>query len=299
MARVKQVSEQEARGDVERVYHELRRTMRVTGVDVSLRTWAAWPRFFVAMWEAMGPNVETRAFEESALELWQQTLDTTVAWDELGAWEAAKLGPSQRFHVRGVLELYETMLPRVTLMVAAVRLALEGQRVGRGESPGVGERLERGAPSRMAAMEWVAEKPTEPGVKAVFADIVKTVGPPGVPGEYRALACWPGYLEAAWRRLKPRIGDASYQQAAEVLRESARRRARELPYVVTLSRQRVMALGEDADAVLKVTEALERRGTVLLLNLSQLVQDVPDMLRQPMPGAARLVPDWVAAEELR
>ncbi|WP_141333616.1 hypothetical protein, partial [Myxococcus sp. AB025B] len=101
MARVKQVSEQEARGDVERVYHELRRTMRVTGVDVSLRTWAAWPRFFVAMWEAMGPNEETRAFEESALELWQQTLDTTVAWDELGAWEAAKLGSSQRFHVRG------------------------------------------------------------------------------------------------------------------------------------------------------------------------------------------------------
>ncbi|MCP3166140.1 halocarboxylic acid dehydrogenase DehI family protein [Myxococcus qinghaiensis] len=299
MARVKQVSEHGAEGGVERVYHELRRTMRVTGVDVSLRTWAAYPRFFVAMWEAMEPNVETRAFEEAALGLWQEVLDSTVQWEVLGAWNAVTLGPSQRFHARGALELYETMQPRVLLMVSAVRMALEGQVVGQSGALGTLERLERGVPSRMAAMEWVAEKPADAALRSLFADIVKTVGPPGVPGEYRAMACWPSYLETAWRRLKPRMKDEDFQEEADRLLESARRRARALPYPVALSRERVAALGEDADAVLKVTQALERRSPALLLNLSRMVQDVPDMLRQPMPGASRLVPDWVAAEELR
>ncbi|NTX05747.1 MULTISPECIES: halocarboxylic acid dehydrogenase DehI family protein [Myxococcus] len=299
MARVRQVSEHGAEGGVERVYHELRRTMRVTGVDVSLRTWAAYPRFFVAMWEALGPNVETRAFEESALGLWQEVLDSTVQWEALGAWGTTRLGPSQRFHARGALELFETMQPRVMLMVSAVRMALEGQPVGQQGALGTSERLERGVPSRMAAMDWVAEKPGDAVLRTLFADIVKTVGPPGVPGEYRALGCWPSYLETAWRRLKPRMKDEDFQRASERLLESARRRARALPYPVALSRERVSALGENAEAVLKVTQALERRSPALLLNLSRLVQDVPDMLRQPMPGASRLVPDWVAAEELR
>ncbi|QSQ11826.1 halocarboxylic acid dehydrogenase DehI family protein [Myxococcus landrumensis] len=299
MARVKQVSEHRAEGDVERVYHELRQTLRVSGVDVSLRTWAAHPRFFVAMWEAMGPNVETRAFEELAAGLWQEVLDTTVRWEVLGAWSAVKLGPSQRFHARGALELYEAMQPRVLLMVSAVRLALEGHVVGRRGVPGELERLERGIPSRMAAMEWVAQKPRDALTRTLFTDIEKTVGPPGVPGEYRALACWPEYLEAAWRRLKPRMKDEDFQAAAESVRESARRRALALPFEVPLSRERVAALGEDVNAIARVTQALETRLPSLLLNLSRLVQDVPDMLRQPMPGAARLVPDWVAAEELR
>ncbi|WP_338872303.1 halocarboxylic acid dehydrogenase DehI family protein [Myxococcus stipitatus] len=299
MARVKQVSEHRAEGDVERVYHELRQTMRVSGVDVSLRTWAAYPRFFVAMWEAMGPNVETRAFEELAAGLWQEVLDTTVGWEVLGAWSAVQLGPSQRFHARGALELYEAMLPRVLLMVSAVRLALDGHVVGHRGVPGELERLEHGVPARMAAMEWVAERPRDALTRSLFTDIEKTVGPPGVPGEYRALACWPEYLEAAWRRLKPRMKDEDFQAAAESVRESARKRALSLPYAVALSRERVAALGENVNAVARVTEALEARLPSLLLNLSRLVQDVPDMLRQPMPGASRLVPDWVAAEELR
>ncbi|MCE9668611.1 halocarboxylic acid dehydrogenase DehI family protein [Myxococcus stipitatus] len=299
MARVRQVSEREATGAVERVYHEVRRTMRVTGVDVSLRTWAAFPRFFVAMWEAMGPNVETRAFEESGQALWGETLESTVGWEVLGAWETADLGPSQRFHARGILELYEAMQPRVALMVAAVRLALRGEPVGRGGPPGTVERLERGALPRMAAMEWAPERPPDARLRALFSDIVKRVGPPGVPGEYRALACWPEYLESVWSRLGPVMRDPGYARAVEGVRESMRRRARSLPYVVGLSRARVASLGEDADAVLRLTDALEARLPGLLLNLALMVQDVPDILRQPIPGASRLVPDWVAAKELR
>ena len=299
MARAKQVSERDADGEVERVYHELRQVLRVTGVDVSLRLWAAFPRFFASMWEAMAPNVETRAFEEAADRLRDEALDAAAEWEELGAWDAVMLGPSQRFHVRGVLELYGALQPKVLLLVSAVRLALVAEPVGRNAVPGAVERVERGAPARMAAMEWVSERPDDALLRSLFADMVKTVGQPGVPGEYRALALWPEYLEAAWSRLKPRMAEDDFVHAAEALGRSARREARALPYGVTLSREWVASQGEDAAAVFRVTDALERRLPVLLLNLAQLTLDAPEVERRPVPAASRLVPDWVAAGELR
>ncbi|MFP2928195.1 halocarboxylic acid dehydrogenase DehI family protein [Pyxidicoccus sp. 3LG] len=299
MALARQVSEREAEGDIERIYHELRQVLRVTGVDVSLRTWAAFPRFFTAMWEALMPNIETRAFEEAADGLRDEAQEVAAGWEELGAWDAVALGPSQRFHVKGVLELYGALQPKVLLMVSAVRLALADEPVGLKGVPGTAERVERGVPPRMAAMEWVPDRPEDPRLRALFSEVVKTVGPPAVPGEYRALGLWPEYLEAAWSRLKPRMAEDEFTQAAESLRQSARRQARSLPYEVALSRERVEALGEDAAAVFRVTDALERRLPVLLLNLAQLVLDAPEVERHPFPAASRLVPDWVVAEELR
>ncbi|MCP3136883.1 halocarboxylic acid dehydrogenase DehI family protein [Pyxidicoccus xibeiensis] len=299
MALVRQVSEREADGEVERVYHELRQVLRVTGVDVSLRAWAAFPRFFVAMWDALRPDVETRAFEEAADSLRDEALEAAADWEALGAWDAVTLGPSQRFHVKGVLELYGALQPKVLLMASAVRMALTNEPVGLKGIPGTVERVERGVPSRMAAMEWVLDRPDDPRLRTLFSDVVRHVGPPAVPGEYRALGLWPEYLEAAWGRLKQRLVEDTFAQAAEALRQSARQQARALPYAVALSRERVEALGEDAAAVFRVTDALERRLPMLLLNLAQLVLDAPEVERHPFPAASRLVPDWVVAEELR
>ncbi|MCY1023753.1 halocarboxylic acid dehydrogenase DehI family protein [Pyxidicoccus sp. MSG2] len=299
MALTRQVSKREAEGDVERIYHELQQTLRVTGVDVSLRMWAAFPRFFAAMWETLLPNVETRAFEKAADSLRDEALEVTADWEPLGAWDAVKLGASQRFHVKGVLELYGALQPKVLLMASAVRLALTDEPVGRKGVPGTEERLERGVPSRMAAMEWVPDRPDDPRLRALFSDVVKSVGPPAVPGEFRALALWPEYLEAAWRRLKPRMREEAFTQAVESLRQSARLQARTLPYEVVLSREQVEALGEDAATVFRVTDALERRLPVLLLNLAQLVLDAPEVERHPFPGATKRVPARVSEEALR
>lgn len=300
MASSKQVSEHEAHGEVERVLYEMRQTLRVTGLDVTVRTWAGFERFLVAMWEAMGPNTETRAFESAADEVRAQAVEAAERLGRLGAWDAAVLGESQRYHLRGALELYHYLNPKMLVFTSAVKLALQDEPVGALQPLGSAERIERGAPARMMAMEWVAERPDDARLRGLFKDIEETVGPPTLPGEFRGLALWPGYLEVAWERLKPRMKTEEWGRACDALLETSRRLARRLPYEVALSKERLEVLREDAELIQRVTVQCEWRLPVLVLGMATLVGDVRDIERRlPFPAEARLVPDFVVGEELR
>lgn len=296
----KQVSEREASGDVERVLYEMRQTLRVTGLDVATRTWAGFERFAVAMWEAMGPNAETRAFESAADEARAEAVEAAERLGRLGAWDAVHLGESQRYHLKGALELHHYLQPKMLVFISAVKQALWGQPVGRLQPLGSAERIERGAPARMMELEWVSERPDDARLRSLFKDILKTVGPPSLPGDFRALALWPEYLEAAWARLKPVMVREEWTRACEGLLNTSRRLALNLPYEVALSRERLEVLHEKVDTLLRVTEQFERRQPSLVLGMALLVCDVPELERRvPFPAEARLVPDYVVAGELR
>ena len=62
----KPVKETEATGEIERVYHEIKQSLRVSGINLNFRTWADYERFFPLMWDAMRPAAETREFENAA-----------------------------------------------------------------------------------------------------------------------------------------------------------------------------------------------------------------------------------------
>ncbi len=296
----KQVSEREASGGVERVLYEMRQTLRVTGLDVAARTWAGFERFVVAMWEAMGPNAETRAFESAADEVRAEAVEAVVRLGRLGAWDAVDLGESQRYHLKGALELHHYLQPKMLVFISAVKQALWGQPVGRLQPMGSAERIERGAPARMMELEWVSERPDDARLRSLFKDILKTVGPPSLPGDFRALALWPEYLEAAWERLKPAMAREEWKRACVGLLNTSRRLSLDLPYEVALSRERLEVLHEKVDTLLRVTEQFERRQPSLVLGMAWLVCDVPELERRvPFPAEARLVPDYVVAEELR
>ncbi|XXF78309.1 halocarboxylic acid dehydrogenase DehI family protein [Myxococcaceae bacterium GXIMD 01537] len=288
----------EATGAVERVFFEAREVLRLTGVDAALRAWAGHERFLVAMWEAVNANLETRAFEDAANALREEALEAAGALGPLGAWAQARLGESQAFHVRGALELHQYAQPKLLLLASMVRLANADEIVGQGLVAGSAERIERGAPPGMAAMEEAGDFPKERRVRAVWEDVERTLGPPGVPGEWRALALWPEWLGVAWDAVRPRMGTEAFTRAADLLRLSARREARALPYTVDLSRERVEALGGDTPAVYRVTEALERRLPEQVLALALLARDAEGVDVRPFPAPARLEADWAAVEEL-
>jgi hypothetical protein len=172
--------------------------------------------------------------------------------------------------------------------------------VGAGQTMASAERIERGAPARMMAMEWVSERPDDARLRALFKDILATVGPPSLPGEFRGLALWPEYLETAWERLKPRMKGEAWAHVCDALLATSRRLARSLPYEVALSKDHVQVLHEDAEVIQRVTEQCEWRLPVLVLAMATLVCDVGDLERRlPFPAEARLVPDFVAMGELR
>lgn len=286
LGKPKPVTERAAEGESERIYHEIRQTLRITGVNLNFRTWAGYENFFPAMWEALRPNVETRAFENAADEVRAAAVREAVALGKLDAAARAQLGESQAYQVRAALALYHYINPKLLVFTAAVKLALDGEQTGQAGIDA--ELIERGVPTKMYAMEMIEEEPDDERLRTVFEDIKQTLSLSSINSDYRTLALWPDYLIAAWDDLKPITQQDEYRQASDRLRETARRYAQALPYAVPLSREQVEALGDDADEVARTTEKFERLLPSLILNIALFSldwQSADALVQSPFPAA--------------
>lgn len=286
LGKPKPVAEYEATGEIERVYHEIRQTMRVSGINLNFRTWASFEQFFPAIWDAMRPNVETLAFEEAAAEVRNAAVQQAMGWSSLTAKEASHLGESQCYQVQAALALYHYINPKLLVFTSAVTMALEGEEIG-GRNGANSQKIERGIPAKMYPMEMEADEPEDKRLRELFEDIKQTLDLDSINSDYRTLALWPDYLEAAWRSLKPITQQSDFRAASESLLVSSRQLAKALPCKVELSRQQVEELGEDAAKVLQTSQHFEQLLPSLILNIALLSREwqTPDALqRSPFPA---------------
>jgi hypothetical protein len=291
LGKPQQVAEHEAEGDIARIYHEIKQSLRVTGINLNFRTWAGYSKFFPAMWAAVRPNVETRAFENAADRLRAEAVHAADALGRLEAASRVQLGESQMYQLRAALHLYHYINPKLLILTSAVRLALEGTPFDHENAAQARtELIERGEPVRMYPMEMVADPLNDARLRQLFDAIQQTLGLSTINSDYRTLALWPDYLAAAWEGLQEIIKGQAYGRASAELRERASTLARSLPYPIPLSRAHVAELGEDVDELLGVTTAFERLLPALILNIALLELDWQPMevlSRSPFPAAPR------------
>src|SRR3569833_1008818 len=223
------VPEYEAEGEIERVYHEVRQSLRGTGVNLVFRTWASYPKFLPAAWDALRPNVETTAFEQASDTLRTEAVRQAQSLASPGSLATDGWGESRAHQIRAALELYHSINPKLLVLACAVRQALQGE-TGTRPADVKAEPAPRGEPARMYPMEMEAQKPADKAVRRLFKDIQKTLTLPSINSDYRTLALWPDYLAAAWQRLKPICQSPAFAQAGTQLREQAQALARQLPY---------------------------------------------------------------------
>ncbi len=286
----KQVTEREAEGETERVYHEIKQCFRVTGVNLNFRTWAGYEKFFPVMWDATRPMVETQAFEEASDRVRAEAVRAAENLGRLDATKSVRLGESQVYQIQSALDLYHYINPKLLVFTAILELALKGERIG--DEATKLELIERGAPPRMYPMEMVAEEPDDARTREMFDDIKKTLSLSSINSDYRTLALWTDYLAAGWDKLKPIVKSDEYKQASESLRETAREVARRLPHTTSLTRERVENLGEDTDEIIETTRKFERILPSLIINIALFQFDwrTPETLaRSPFPAALRRV----------
>jgi hypothetical protein len=261
----------------------------VTGVPVELRVLAGFSVFLPRMWDAVRPNLATRDFEDAADQLRASAVEAAARMDRLAA--GVPLGESETYRLRGLLDLHHYVSPKLLLLAATVRAALDGALLGPVvENMGAIEQVERGAPPAMHALEMVAERPEDATVRELLADIEETLELPAASGDWRSLALFPDYLAAFWARLRPvALGDA-WRGAGRALGQEARSLALGLPHPVPLSRERLANLGEDLRGVYRATDDLERilPGVVLDVALASLEWSSPgDLAESPFPAATR------------
>lgn len=115
------VDEHGVRGDTARIYHEIRQTLRVSGVNLNFRTWATFSHFFPAMWAAMQRIAASRAFESASDDVRARAADLAVTLPALRT--NAAVGESQRFQIEAALALYHYINPKLlqkTLQLSSI-----------------------------------------------------------------------------------------------------------------------------------------------------------------------------------
>jgi hypothetical protein len=271
------IRETEADAEIERVCHDFRHTLRIYGLPFVIQAWAAWEHFFPAMWDAVRPNAETQAFEDAADRLRLTALHGAARMGKPGAVARAAPGESEAFQIRGALDLYYYTWPKLLVLTSAVRLALEGTPCGAFTTnmPAAAEpeKIERGIPPAMFPMEMEEEDPPDQALRALFTDITETLGSEIVSDDFRSLALWPEYLDAAWTALKPIMRRSEYQAETRALLDLAQRVAAALPFPVPLDRHAIEESGEDVNEIIAATNRFETLLTRLLLNVSVLQLD--------------------------
>lgn len=64
--KTKPIPEQEAVGETERIYYEIRQILRSTGVPQLFCSWAGHGQFLPLVWSILQPNAGTRLYEEAS-----------------------------------------------------------------------------------------------------------------------------------------------------------------------------------------------------------------------------------------
>jgi hypothetical protein len=267
------VREADAHGELEDVYHDIRQTFRVTGINLNFRTWASFDGVLELFWGAMRDNAGALAFELAADQLRERAVLCALEPGPVRVLEQTRLGESQRFQVIRALELYHYVNPKLLLFTSAVRLALEGTSVGRGERTGQVQRVPRGPPPRMAEMEMVDEGAADRRVRRLFGRIQKTLGLRSVNSDYRTLALWPDYLERAWAGLEPLVREQAWSHRSEELRALCRALTATLPYRVELNAGQLKALKANPKEVLRTTAYFEELLPGLTIQIAALTVD--------------------------
>lgn len=285
------VAEHEASSENERVYHEIRQTLRVSGVNLVFRTWAGHAGLLPLLWDAIRPNAETRVFEDSADQLRAEAARAAESLGRLNVAKRTHLGESQAYQVRAALELYHYVNPKLLLLTAAVRLALQGELNAKAEtSDAKPQRIVLGVPPRMAAMEMEDAKPKKARLQSIFDEIQEALSLPSVNSDYRTLALWPDYLAAAWANLKPIVSRSEYGEAANRVSDQARQLAAKLPLPVALSRPQREKGSVSFDKAVETTDSFAQLLPGLMIHVALCLQDWrhgDELARSPFSAETR------------
>lgn len=267
-----EIPEWQAEGEIARVYHEIRQSLRVSGVSQVFRSWATLGKFLPRAWDQLRPNVETTAFDRAGDEVRGHALRLAGALHQPVAPDGATLGESRSRQIRAAVELSHYINPKLLVLVCAVRQALQGTCLASAASDRP-EPSPRGEPAKMFPMEMESGTAGDSRVRRVFKDIQKVMSLSSINSDYRTLALWPDYLTVAWEKLRPVCETPGFTEAADALRLEAQKLASQLPCPMALSLGKVKELGQDPDEVLAMTSKFEALLPGLILNIAMLHQD--------------------------
>ena len=216
MPALSEITESQASGDVARIYDEIREAYAAPYVSSLFRHLATYPGLLEWSWEVTGP-----AFASGMMQ--------HTGWSHVDVSALPALPPLSRARLRalGVAGPDEAMIRdvcRTFTRVSPVNLVFAGclARLLRGEAGAMAsapspapQSLPAALPQLPGMVPWEGLDPARRAVVDIFE--TELAGEAFVPGLYRILAHWPGYLGHVAEMLGPSLSDPVVLANCEVI----------------------------------------------------------------------------------
>lgn len=223
------------------------RTLRSPFVPGVISALARDERYLDVVWSQMGESVDTAGFLGSAQYMGDMALDAAEEMYQpllsRGSLLAGALSERDLQLLGEVLDVFQRVQPQLLLIVAALAEGRAQARVG-----GQGRPQPRidGAVEANHLATVVALASRSAGPLAEIAAALQLDDPPEL---YRAVAVWPGYLEATWDELQHLVAYPLFRQRGRALYFYARSSSRFLARPIEVSPDALLARGVTMPAI--------------------------------------------------
>ena len=228
---IRPLPEYEARGELAARYADMKAVLQVPWMGVVTMAYAHYPSFFEELWRGLQPLCASRPFvdavgelrnfcEQNVLELKPPPLAERLA--------ACGYGGREIDNIRAIIEIFSHgNFPYLMIATLTRALLLGGGFGGDGDPAPTFEG--RHAPDVSQPFLLIERHHADAPTRAVYDDIMTTLGLPFVNTDSRALARWPSYFALAWRDLKPSAVTSAHKALANQVYQRALELAGGLP----------------------------------------------------------------------
>jgi hypothetical protein len=229
MAYTRAYEEHEVGPELRRVYADIRNSLDLPFVPTLFKVLAAQPDYLRVLWSDLARVASSRDFHASstALEEFCHSEAVTGGWrfgDQRKQLAGERFSAEDVEVLASVVGVFAKSLPQMALLARLVQLGYSGGQRGR-----VAATRQASALSRLIRVNIPNER--EAGMRAwlIYSDIKRTTGARNVPGAFRILSLYPGYLASVWVDAKRLIRDAAFTHAKEEVATRSRALLNGLP----------------------------------------------------------------------
>ncbi|HXB21987.1 MAG TPA: halocarboxylic acid dehydrogenase DehI family protein [Candidatus Solibacter sp.] len=253
MALTRAYEEPEVTPEIRRLYGNVRTSFDLPFVPTLFKVTAGIPEYLRIMWEDLGPVCRSKEFQAAARAFQEVAHSTAVS----GGWtfsDQSKILAAEKFSnadirvIAGVVSLFHRAMAQGALFARLMQRGYSGGQRGR-----VSASKQVSALSQMVQIHVPNEREAGLRVWLIYSEFKKTTGAAAVPGLYRVLSPFPGYLASAWLDSKKIFQDPSFIPA----RDELNRRARALLAGLPVKDHRALLKNMDAARWREIEETVD------------------------------------------
>jgi hypothetical protein len=222
MALTRAYEEHEVTPELRRLYGNVRTSFDLPFVPTIFKLAAGIPEYLRKIWDDLGPVSRSREFQAAARAFQELAHSTVVSggWtfsDQSKVLAAEKFSNADMRVIGGMVTLFHRGMVQGALFARLMQRGYSGGQRGR-----VTASKQVSALSQMVQIQVPNEREAGLRVWLIYSEFKKATGASAVPGLYRVLSPFPGYLASAWLEGKKLLQETSFIGAWEDLNRRAR-----------------------------------------------------------------------------